>query len=323
MPHRKIDINSNATAQGGRAASDGGQTFTHLWYVRDRLGSVRTVVDDEGTIRQCTMFYPSGLPVQLFGTERVTDRAHIGNRWSDFAGLGWHDNIARWHDAILGRFTTPDPKSADYPSFSPYTHCAANPLRFTDPTGMHIYVVNDYGEIVNFIDDKEKDEIVMNDGENKLILPFGAVRTQYDDDELLRTNKSLFESNSWNIGKSVFEFLSDNSKIEYSFIGVITDTGGTLSLITTSNEIERETNGLFVVERMDKTNKIAFYIHNHPSNTPYPSGLDTGDGDIYIANRISNNKGYSIRNAVYVSTLKAYIPYSASSNISGFPQYIK
>ena len=136
MPHRKIDINSNATAQGGRAASDGGRTFTHLWYVRDRLGSVRTVVDDEGTIRQCTMFYPSGLPVQLFGTERVSDRAHIGIRWSNFAGLGWHDNTARWHDAVLDRFTTPDPKSADYPSLSPYAHCAANPLRFTDPTGM-------------------------------------------------------------------------------------------------------------------------------------------------------------------------------------------
>ena len=37
------------------AASDGGRTFTHLWYVRDRLGSVRTVVDEAGTIRQCTM----------------------------------------------------------------------------------------------------------------------------------------------------------------------------------------------------------------------------------------------------------------------------
>ena len=51
-------------------------------------GAAGTVVDDEGTIRQCTMYYPSGLPVQLFGTERVTDRAHIGNRWSNFAGLG-------------------------------------------------------------------------------------------------------------------------------------------------------------------------------------------------------------------------------------------
>ena len=132
-----------APHSGTAAQAATGRTFTHLWYVRDRLGSVRTVVDDAGTIRQCTMFYPSGLPVQLFGTERVTDRAHIGNRWINFAGLGQHDNIARWHDAILSRFTTPDPKAADYPSFSPYTHCAANPLRFTDPTGMDYEVVFD------------------------------------------------------------------------------------------------------------------------------------------------------------------------------------
>ena len=135
MPHRKIDINSNATAQGGRAASDGGRTFTHLWYVRDRLGSVRTVVDDEGTIRQCTMYYPSGLPVQLFGTERVSDRAHIGNRWSNFAGLGWHDNTARWHDAILDRFTPP-------PTPKPPNHhhtqhmCSVPEIRLTALTSM-------------------------------------------------------------------------------------------------------------------------------------------------------------------------------------------
>ena len=94
-------------------------------------------------MRQGTMFYPSGVPVQLFGTERVTDRAHIGNRWSGFAGLGWHDNTARWHDAVLDRFTTPDPKAADYPSLSPYAHCAANPLRFTDPTGMVLVLTGD------------------------------------------------------------------------------------------------------------------------------------------------------------------------------------
>ena len=96
-----------ATVVKNASTTDAGRTFTHLWYVRDRLGSVRTVLDDEGAIRQCTMFYPSGLPVQLFGTERVSDRAHIGNRWSGFAGLGWHDNTARWHDAILDRFTDP------------------------------------------------------------------------------------------------------------------------------------------------------------------------------------------------------------------------
>lgn len=35
--------------------------------------SVHTVMDDNGTIRQCTMYYSSGLPVQLGGMERATD----------------------------------------------------------------------------------------------------------------------------------------------------------------------------------------------------------------------------------------------------------
>ena len=125
-PEGIATVVKNGTAAQGVA--DAGRTFTHLWYVRDRLGSVRTVVDDEGTIRQCTMYYPSGLPVQLFGTERVSDRAHIGNRWSNFAGLGWHDNTARWHDAILDRFTTPDPKAAESPILLPL-----HPLRRQPP----------------------------------------------------------------------------------------------------------------------------------------------------------------------------------------------
>ena len=129
---RVVKNASTSDAQGGASV---GRTFTHLWYVRDRLGSVRTVLDDNGTIRQCTMFYPSGLPVQLFGTERVTDRAHIGNRWSGFAGLGWHDNTARWHDAILDRFTTPDPKSAESPSHSTYVFCSGNPINRIDFDG--------------------------------------------------------------------------------------------------------------------------------------------------------------------------------------------
>ena len=104
--------------------------------------------------------------VQLFGTERVSDRAHIGNRWSNFAGLGWHDNTARWHDAILDRFTIPDPKAADYPSFSPYSHCAANPLRFTDPTGM-VYSLNQDGTFVlTMKTDDNFDTIVAESGSN-------------------------------------------------------------------------------------------------------------------------------------------------------------
>ncbi len=40
--------------------------------------------------------------------------------------------------ADIARFTTPDPKAAQYPSVSPYAYCAGSPICFTDPTGMYI-----------------------------------------------------------------------------------------------------------------------------------------------------------------------------------------
>ena len=128
-------VASGSAANNAGAGASAGTTFSHLWYVRDRLGSVRSVVDATGTILQNTAYYASGVPVQCFDTRRVTDRGHIGNRYLDFAAIGWYDNTARMHDALLCRFTTRDPLATDYPSLSPYTHCAANPLRYIDPTG--------------------------------------------------------------------------------------------------------------------------------------------------------------------------------------------
>ena len=64
-----------------------------------------------------------------------TDRLHCGKEWVDMEGLGWYDNTARFHDAILCRFTTPDPLAEQYPHLSPYSHCANNPLTYVDPDG--------------------------------------------------------------------------------------------------------------------------------------------------------------------------------------------
>ena len=80
-------------------------------YVRDRLGSTVEVVDAK------------------------TDQLHIGNRWIGHKGLDLYDNTARMHNQLLARFHTVDPLWSDYPSQSPWSHCAANPLNFIDPTG--------------------------------------------------------------------------------------------------------------------------------------------------------------------------------------------
>ena len=110
----------------------------HYFYVKDRLGSTVAVVDDAGRTRQLTAYYPSGVPYDLFGFQRKTDRLHIGNRWLEAAGLFSYANTARFHYPLIPSFDTPDPLAEKYPQFSPYAHCAGNPLRYVDPTGMII-----------------------------------------------------------------------------------------------------------------------------------------------------------------------------------------
>ena len=144
------------------------------YYARDYQGSTRAVytprlaevsplsvsptMPEPYFIEQATDYYPSGLPVDVTAsvsggavTAATTDRFHIGNRWIDHAGLGWYDNTARYHDAILARFTAPDPLEYKYPSVSPYTHCAANPANLTDPTGreLALYFGNKYYKCID------------------------------------------------------------------------------------------------------------------------------------------------------------------------------
>ena len=318
-----------APHSGTAAQAATGRTFTHLWYVRDRLGSVRTVVDDAGTIRQCTMFYPSGLPVQLFGTERVTDRAHIGNRWSNFAGLGQHDNTARWHDAILSRFTTPDPKAADYPSFSPYTHCAANPLRFTDPTGMDIYIVDRWGNVTDSVQTDYAD-VIKVEGKDELI------NFEYGTIESLKTFNWISDG-PWDVlsirgdqnGTRAFEYLAKNTEVEWTqlMLGQEGDRG--LNILSTSHSTTEDRSGPnLVFLQYQYGYNVRQDIHSHPDNSQ-PSGI-SDDGivtnDMDIAHALSHWKlsllmKKRIIHKVYkpgLNVYEEYYPYFFYKNKPGY-----
>ena len=306
-----------------------GRTFTHLWYVRDRLGSVRTVLDDAGTIRQCTIFYPSGLPVQIFGTERVTDRAHIGNRWINFAGLGQHDNTARWHDTLLSRFTTPDPKAADYPSFSPYTHCAANPLRFTDPTGMDIYIVDRWGNVTDSVQTDYAD-VIKVEGKDELI------NFEYGTIESLKTFNWISDG-PWDVlsirgdqnGTRAFEYLAKNTEVEWTqlMLGQEGDRG--LNILSTSHSTTEDRSGPnLVFLQYQYGYNVRQDIHSHPDNSQ-PSGI-SDDGivtnDMDIAHALSHWKlsllmKKRIIHKVYkpgLNVYEEYYPYFFYKNKPGY-----
>lgn len=114
-------------------ANDG--AVTHLFHLRDRLGSTRVVFGMDGAPLQSVGYFPDGAPVILGPSERLTDRLREGMPFIDHAGLGAYDNSARWLDAVGGSFWQPDPKAASYPGFSPYANRGCNPTRYLDPSG--------------------------------------------------------------------------------------------------------------------------------------------------------------------------------------------
>ena len=81
--------------------------------------------------------------------DSITDRLHIGNRWLGHLGLAMYDNTARVHDPVMPRMLTCDKYASKFPNFSPFSHCAGNPVNILDPSGDSLFVAPKYRETLN------------------------------------------------------------------------------------------------------------------------------------------------------------------------------
>lgn len=116
---------------GGYFDGKGAPHYRHA----DFQGNITIVTDQDGDIEQHTGYYPYGEPWRepdgqpyLYGSkERMRDN-----------GLNYYDFRARRLNAAICLWSTPDPLALDYTALSPYSSCAANPVRFIDPSGKEI-----------------------------------------------------------------------------------------------------------------------------------------------------------------------------------------
>ena len=106
------------------------------YHVRDHLGSVRSIVDEEGEVVEVDDYYPFGQRWDKPAAPRTDNRYLFNGKESQtFADLPLLDYGARMYDSDLGRWPVHDPKAADYYPTSPYAFCANNPLNLIDPDG--------------------------------------------------------------------------------------------------------------------------------------------------------------------------------------------
>ena len=102
----------------------------------DHLGSVRALVDANGTLLEQNDYYP-------FGSQHVNaSYASSDNRYTfsgkesqDLLDLNTYDFGARMYDGNTARWATVDPLCEDYYSLSLYNYCGSNPVINIDVVG--------------------------------------------------------------------------------------------------------------------------------------------------------------------------------------------
>ena len=126
------------------AQRNGGQAAAEYFYLTDRLGSVRQLIDDTGSVVRNYTYSPFG---QLL--EEAAAGGAPANRFM-FTGQWFDDEIeqyylrARMYDPNMMRFTARDPyrgKPKEPLSVNLYLYCQNNSINATDPDGRYLGLI--------------------------------------------------------------------------------------------------------------------------------------------------------------------------------------
>ncbi|GAB3023025.1 hypothetical protein GCM10027051_29740 [Niabella terrae] len=134
-----------ATAEGRlRPVSPTATTFVYDYFLKDHLGNVRAMIDQNGTVMEETHYYPFGLTMARISFKALNNAPENKRKWnkgselenkefSDGSGLELYSTFYRSLDPQIGRFWQTDPK----PNYSetPYASMGNNPISNNDPLG--------------------------------------------------------------------------------------------------------------------------------------------------------------------------------------------
>ena len=143
---KRTDYVGNMIYENGslkRILVDGGyiENGIYYFYLQDHLGNNRVVAKSDGTVVQTNHYYPYGM---LFAESTYGDKQpykYNGKELDRENGLNLYDYEARQMEVLSGRFTSVDPMAERYYTWSPYTYCLGNPMKYIDPNGLDSYII--------------------------------------------------------------------------------------------------------------------------------------------------------------------------------------
>jgi RHS repeat-associated protein len=117
------------------AQHNGNHTAEKYFYLHDRLGSVRQVIDQNAWVVKYYTFDAFGKTLEEGGT--LTNPFMFTGQWFD-SEISQYYLRARQYDPVLFRFTSRDPvfgKFEEPLSLHKYLYCRNDPINWVDPSG--------------------------------------------------------------------------------------------------------------------------------------------------------------------------------------------
>ncbi len=257
-------------------SADGSPTYKVQHYLRDHLGSVRSVIDgDTGAVVETNDYYPFGKritpPPVAEPVEATSQSATSPNRWLFsgkesqsflYANISLLDFGARMYNPTIARWTTSDPMSEKYYGISPYVYCLGNPISIIDPNGMDIWTMDEKGNVV-WVKESDDHRLYYMNNDGLLSDDYVSVSDRSILDDLTKTEAKVdggakVSSHTSKTGINdifkVFKFASDKTKVEWA----VHRNGDTYTIGTGHNSYSASSWEDYTKDKPNAT------LHSHP-----------------------------------------------------------
>lgn len=197
--------------EGGYCSFDSNLAPTYHYYEKDHLGSIRMVVNENGTVEQINHYYPfGGVYGDLTYNSELQRNKYIGKEFDHTSGLDWYDHGARMYDAAKGNWDRVDKLAEKYCSINPYIYSINNPITYLDLDGLRprIYIeTNGLGHTF----------VTIGEGRNTIVYTYGRYGALGSSGSILHqftpTGEGVLVRKT---GKQAREYLNEFSKKETS-----------------------------------------------------------------------------------------------------------
>ncbi len=273
-----------------------GDIMEPVYTFTDHLGSVRAQASSGGDLMEHDNYLPFGTRWNDGSPTDPDNRYRFnGKEEQSFAGLPYIDYGARMYDPCTARWISQDPLAEKYCSVSPYAFCNNNPVNIIDPNGMDIWELDNMGNVVNRIEDKEKDafHIVEKNADGEWKRTGKEISFEYG--KFSNENDSFVTLDETS-GAELFKFLSDNTLVENGMITTLDKA------IIFSDHSVNSINLFKKAKQLEIAGgTVTKLIHSHPNNT-IPSGYSSNlknRGDKVVANILDKSNNYLVEHYVY------------------------